>query len=46
MLAAEARIAAADGRAAAAEGELARVGEMLTTLERSPFSRLRRRLLG
>lgn len=43
---AEGRVAAADARAAAAEGELAQVGEVLATLERSPFSRVRRALLG
>jgi hypothetical protein len=52
MLAAEAQTAAAEGGAAAArgraaglEGELSQVTAVLATLERSPFSRLRRRLL-
>ena len=43
---AEGRVAVAEGRMLVAEGELARVGEVLATLERSPFSRVRRALLG
>jgi glycosyltransferase involved in cell wall biosynthesis len=51
---AEGRVAVAEGRMLAAakshatglEGELAHAQKVLATLERSPFSRLRRRLLG
>lgn len=43
---AEGRMLVAEARAAALEGELARVAGELATLERSPFSRARRRLLG